>query len=32
MSTENINIELPDINGSIEAVRAYRIAHEKAKQ
>lgn len=32
MSTANINIELPDINGSLEAVRAYRIAHEKAKQ
>lgn len=32
LGTASIDIDLPDINGSIEAVRAYRIAHEKAKK
>jgi uroporphyrin-3 C-methyltransferase len=32
LGTASIDIDLPDINGSIETVRAYRIAHEKAKK
>lgn len=29
LAASNINIELPDISGSLEAVRNYRISHEK---
>jgi uroporphyrin-3 C-methyltransferase len=29
LATSNINIELPDISGSLEAVRNFRISHEK---
>lgn len=29
LAAANINIDLPDISGSLEAVRNYRIAHEK---
>ncbi|MFA6014598.1 MAG: uroporphyrinogen-III C-methyltransferase [Gallionellaceae bacterium] len=29
LAASNINIELPDIGGSLEAVRNYRISHEK---
>ncbi|MBI5919628.1 MAG: uroporphyrinogen-III C-methyltransferase [Nitrosomonadales bacterium] len=30
LAVSSINIELPDISGSIEAVRGYRLSHEKA--
>lgn len=30
LAASDINIELPDIGGSLEAVRNYRISHEKA--
>jgi uroporphyrin-3 C-methyltransferase len=30
LEASNINIELPDISGSLEAVRNYRISHEKS--
>ena len=30
LEASNINIELPDISGSLEAVRNYRITHEKS--
>jgi uroporphyrin-3 C-methyltransferase len=30
LASANIAIELPDVGGSLEAVRAYRISHEKA--
>jgi uroporphyrin-3 C-methyltransferase len=29
LASSNINIELPDISGSLDAVRNYRISHEK---
>lgn len=29
LSSSNINIEMPDISGSLEAVRSYRMSHEK---
>ena len=30
LATSNINIDLPDVSTSLEAVRAYRVSHEKA--
>ncbi|MEI7842367.1 MAG: uroporphyrinogen-III C-methyltransferase [Gallionellaceae bacterium] len=30
LSSSNINIEMPDISGSLDAVRNYRVTHEKA--
>jgi len=30
LAASNINIDLPDISGSLDAVRNYRISHEKA--
>jgi uroporphyrin-3 C-methyltransferase len=29
LATSKINIDLPDISGSLEAVRNFRISHEK---
>jgi uncharacterized protein HemX len=32
LAAASINIELPDIGASLQAVRSYRLSHEKASE